>query len=60
MKWLLKRILRVVGPANLLRMTWEEIYPYLESLAKKTDTQIDDKALAILDNLVNDLIGDIS
>ena len=56
MKWLIRKVLSAVGWKRLLQMTWEAIHDELVKLAEKTNTEFDDKALKIIDEIVDDLI----
>lgn len=56
MNWIIQRVLKAVGWQKLLSMTWGAIYNELEKLAKGTETEFDDKALDIVDEIVKGLI----
>lgn len=58
MKTILKGLLRVLGAKKMFLMAWDLVKPELEKLAKKSPTELDDRALIVLDSIIKDLMGD--
>lgn len=56
MKWIIEKVLKAVGAKKLLAMTWDAVHSYLEEKAAATDTEFDDQALAVLDQIIDGLI----
>lgn len=53
MNFIIIKMLKVLGPLKLARMVWKAVRPELERLAKKTNTQLDEQAILLVDELLN-------
>jgi hypothetical protein len=49
-------LLKLFGWQRLLKMTWKVVYPDLVKFAKRSDTQIDDNGL----EMINEMIGEVA
>lgn len=55
MKFLLSKILSVIGPSQLLKLVWSVVKDDLEKLAKSTDSKIDDNLIIVIDEFIKEL-----
>lgn len=58
MKVILKGVLRVIGAKKLFLMAWDLVKPELKKLADKTPTELDNRAIDVLDGVIKELMGD--
>lgn len=53
MNILIIKMLKVLGWQKLIKLTWRAVKPELEKQAKKTETQIDDELIKVVDEIIN-------
>lgn len=59
MNWIISKLLRRISINKLASLVWRAVHPKLVAMAKRTDTEIDDEAVELLDTVVRGLIDDL-
>ena len=60
MKTLLTNIIKVIGLGTLVGYVWEIVYEELERLSKESAASWDDKALEVVDKIVETIIATLN
>lgn len=55
MKYLLQKILKILGPTKLIKMGWSVLREDLIKMAAKTETKIDDNLIAVIDEFIKEM-----
>lgn len=57
MKTILLNLIKVIGLGTLVGYVWEIVYEELERLSKESEAAWDDKALEVVDKIVDTIIA---
>ena len=60
MNTILRNIIKVIGLGTLVGYVWEIVYEELESLSKESEATWDDKALEVVDKIVDTIIATLN